>query len=494
MDHRRTFESPMDWEYQDSGPMDPSSPFARSAKQSQQKQKNSFASSNFNTFGHNRPGQAPSIFQRTNSTPSKPLPPTPGPPAATNSVPSFFPGGSFSRTTTAPPFRNPAFTTPRKAFDADVLSEVSGAEDSPAATDASDFPETPDRDVDDFGRMTVTPASMAHHRSPYKKTSGKGEIAIFASRDKVRKRRRNNGDKDISGYRLPYRYGEEQDGTDYDSDDSTAGRPSSSASTAAAKKGKGFFGHLFSMIQKHPHVPQILGFWLTFVFHLVVLGITFSIMWMVWSGLREDFFAARRAARDAVVNEMDKCRADYMENKCAPKEQRLPAMFQLCEQWFECFSQDPNRIKNIQIGAKGIVEILNEIVDAMHWKTMIAFIALAGMFFFSGRSLINNTTGYANFAAPVPPPRPYASHPASMGHPMVMSPQGIAWEQIPQTPRHLHSRHLLNNDETPETDASPSPYKALPAPQTPSTRRSPVKGDRMRSPTKSRSPTKRYRD
>lgn len=39
MDHRRTFESPMDWEYQDSGPMDPSSPFARSAKQSQQKLK-----------------------------------------------------------------------------------------------------------------------------------------------------------------------------------------------------------------------------------------------------------------------------------------------------------------------------------------------------------------------------------------------------------------------------------------------------------------------
>lgn len=357
---------------------------------------------------------------------------------------------------------------------------------------------------------------MVHHRSPYKKASGKGEIAqtIFASRDKVRKRRRN-GEKDISGYRLPYRYDE---GTDYDSDDSTTqvGRAHSSSSVAPAKRGKGFFGHVFSAIQKHPHVPQILGFWLTFVFHLVVLTITFSIMWMVWSGLREDFFAARRAARDAIVNEMDKCRADYMDNRCAPKEQRLPAMYQLCEQWFECFNQDPNRIKNVQIGAKGIVEILNEIVEAMHWKTMvscrptlmnkiapssfgeflqIAFIALAGMFFFSGRSLINNTTGYANFAAPAPPPQPFPSHAASMGHPMVMSPQGIAWEQIPQTPRHMQSRHFLNNhDETPDTDASPSPYKALAAPQTPSSRRSPMKGDRGRSPTKSRSPTKRYRD
>jgi hypothetical protein len=32
---RRTFESPMDWEYQNQGPMDPTSPFVQSAQKAQ---------------------------------------------------------------------------------------------------------------------------------------------------------------------------------------------------------------------------------------------------------------------------------------------------------------------------------------------------------------------------------------------------------------------------------------------------------------------------
>lgn len=32
---RRTFESPMDWEYQNSGPLDPTSPFVQSAQRAQ---------------------------------------------------------------------------------------------------------------------------------------------------------------------------------------------------------------------------------------------------------------------------------------------------------------------------------------------------------------------------------------------------------------------------------------------------------------------------
>lgn len=33
---RRTFEGPMDWEYQDSGPFDPTSPFTHAAKSNSQ--------------------------------------------------------------------------------------------------------------------------------------------------------------------------------------------------------------------------------------------------------------------------------------------------------------------------------------------------------------------------------------------------------------------------------------------------------------------------
>jgi hypothetical protein len=41
---RRTYEGPMDWEYQNSGPLDPTSPFAHAAKSNSQNSKLAFTS------------------------------------------------------------------------------------------------------------------------------------------------------------------------------------------------------------------------------------------------------------------------------------------------------------------------------------------------------------------------------------------------------------------------------------------------------------------
>jgi hypothetical protein len=257
----------------------------------------------------------------------------------------------------------------------DALSEVSAAESSPAATDGSDFLDTPEHDQSfDMAHMTITPHTMSKNNKMLfaKKLSGKGEIpkTIFASRDKVRKRKRYNADKDVSAYRLPYIQQGEYDDSDYESDESTFQPPRPKGNQK--KRGKdGWFGSFLATIQRHPYAPSILGYWLNFTFSLVCVTGTFWIGWAIIAGLREDFAAARSSVREEIMDEMAKCRSDYIANQCSPIEKRLPAMYELCDLWYTCMNKSPDHLKKIQLGAKNIVEIINEIVDTMSYKTIV---------------------------------------------------------------------------------------------------------------------------
>ncbi|OTA99011.1 hypothetical protein M426DRAFT_325522 [Hypoxylon sp. CI-4A] len=473
---RRTYESPMDWEYQTHGPVDPSSPFIKSLQG-----KNTFGSTNINNnnsaFGH-------SPFQRTQSTPSpaKPLPSTPH-------QPSLFSTSSLHRTATAPAFRNPAFTTPRKPFDSDALSEISAAESSPAATDVSDYPDTPENDqTNDLARMTITPATMNKNRGLMpKKTPGRGEISrtLFTPRDKVRKRKRFNDNKDVSGYRLPYAQPDERDESDYESDESTF-QPSKPRRDQAGRKKDGWFGSFLAAIQRHPYAPSILGYWLTFGFNLLCVSGACWVGWAIISGLREDFVTENQAERALILAAIDKCTSDYIQNKCSPVEKRLPAMYKQCDEWYDCMHQNPDNVKHVSNSAREMAKIFEEIVQTLSYKTIGLLVVLFTIFVYSGRSLYKSTNAFTDIPQPHPPgPYPYSQ---SADQFMRSPSQPVYWQGMPpQTPRH---RHLTVNDETPDTD-EPLRY-ALPPPETPSFRRSPSKGERGRSPAKSRSPTKRY--
>lgn len=222
-----------------------------------------------------------------------------------------------------------------------------------------------------MAHMTITPARQKLLFP--KKASGRGEIAktIFPTRDKVRKRKRYNADKDISGYRLPYIQSGEGDDPDYESDESTY-QPNGPQGKQKKKRSKdGWLGGILATIARHPYAPSILGYWLNFVFSLACVSLTLWFGWAIIGGLREDFAAARSFVRDEILDEMAKCRSDYIDNKCAPVERRLPAMFQLCEQWYACMNKNPDHLKKVQLGAKNIVEIINEIVDTMSYKTIV---------------------------------------------------------------------------------------------------------------------------
>jgi len=224
-----------------------------------------------------------------------------------------------------------------------------------------------------MGNMTITPATMSRRGLLFpKKASGKGEISrtVFASRDKVRKRKRYNADKDVSGYRLPYIQQGECDDSDYESDESTF-QPNKAHGKYREYRKDGRVGSFLSFLRRHPDAPSILGYWLTFAFNTVCMSGTLWLGWIIIAGLHEDFNAARSSVRDEFLEEIAKCRSDYIDNRCHPREQRLPAMHQMCEQWFACMNKNPDNLKKVQLGAKNIVEILNEIVDTMSYKTMV---------------------------------------------------------------------------------------------------------------------------
>ncbi len=211
---------------------------------------------------------------------------------------------SFTRTCpnqpSGPSFRNPAFTTPQRRVDDFVLSEMSGADESPAGlTDASegaaDTPDFFDRTDDDYGRGTITPATAGRALlGRHSRTSGRGQVPR-GNRDKVRKRKRQTGDRDVGSVRsrLP------RDSDDSDSD--WAQQHSGSSRARPGNRGGSFVGRLFTAIHDHPRVPIILSWWVQLGINLFIVSLC---MWGVWSFIsmmRADISRAHRGgARPAV--------------------------------------------------------------------------------------------------------------------------------------------------------------------------------------------------
>lgn len=409
----------------------------------------------------------------------------------------------------ATPFRNPAFTTPRRPFDDLVLSEASGAEDSPAArTEASDYPEdTPEADRMSDVNMTgpISPGkvdkSLRYSRSPFvTKKAGRGEIRAnrdLSVTDFMRKRKRHNLDKDVSS--IVRHRGQGWDSED-DSDGSVVPRHSRSRSKKTKEQPKGYVGSLFHMLDKHPNAPDNLYRWIQLLVNFFLVSIFVYIGYAIVDTVRTDIHNANEAARLELMGKMTECQNQYTMNRCSSDP--VPAVRILCDKWYHCKMQNPESIMRVKVTAKQIAEIINEFTDAMNLKAWVCILLthlymkrltfyvqgffLAVLLFcafannlFLGRHVSNNPTP----AAP--------SQPAAAPHEPLMHPDnGYMWIPV-QTPRTQRQAML---DEGTDTDNTPPPKMKplLAAPYTPSGRRSPSKGERSRSPVKNRNLLKEY--
>ncbi|KAH7126191.1 Di-sulfide bridge nucleocytoplasmic transport domain-containing protein [Dactylonectria macrodidyma] len=464
---RRTYEGHMDWEYQGSGALDPTSPFTHAAKGSSQ---NVFATPSKSL---SRPNPFANL-----GTPTRPQQPPP-------QVSSFTP--QLPSRASAPAFRNPAFTTPRKPFDELALSEASGAEDSPALTEVSDFPnDTPeaDRMGDIVMGGTMSPSKIDKSfrygktgiPSSKKYSSGRGEIRgsrDLSATDLLRKRKRHNLDKDV-GSVARYR-GQGWEDSDTDSDDSIAPRVQNRSRGKRTKPPtrKGVVGSLFHLLDEHPNAPDNLYRWIQLLVNFFLVSIFVYIGWAVVDTVRGDIHSANEKARSELMNQISVCQTKYKINECSKKDR--PGLEDRCAEWFECAMQNPEAIMRVKVTAKQIAEIINDFSDAMNIKAWGIFFGFLVFCAFANNIKLGNGGDKVTPAAP--------SQSAAIHDPTLIPEGGPGFMWVPvQTPR--ASRHAMLDEGT-DTDSSPPKMKPLlAAPYTPSGRRSPSKRERSLSPIK----------
>lgn len=262
-----------------------------------------------------------------------------------------------------------------------MLSEASGAEDSPALTEVSDFPnDTPETDrMGDVimggamspSRIDKTLRYGKNVLPPKKHYSGRGDIRgnrELSAADLLRKRKRHNLDKDV-GSVARYR-GQGWDDSDADSDNSIA-PPLQSRSRSKKNKAppKGVMGALFHMLDEHPNAPDNLFRWIKFLVNFFLISIFAYIGWAIVDTVRADIHRANEEARLELIGKMTKCHNQYTANECSQKV--LPALETMCDGWSKCMNQNPESIMRVKVTAKQIAEIINEFSEAMNLKAWV---------------------------------------------------------------------------------------------------------------------------
>jgi hypothetical protein len=334
---KRSQESPMDWEWQTQGPTDPNSPFLQS-KQQNLKGKLLFAA----------------VWTITHLSYTEAFEPRP--------QSSFMNASS----TVASPFRNPSFTTPRKPFDQDLFSEVSGAESSPA--DNADAEDTPD--PKSSTAMTTVPSGFSNKKPIFGKY-GAGFTGFSPGREqrrnrfgnavvnKVRKRKRVDRDHAaLIGTR----------GSDSDSEDES--RSKSRGQKHAEAQSRSWLSQLLTDIESHPNVPNVLSYYAQLMLNFFFLGLTIFGVWTFWSTIRSDVDKASEEATAIVVAEMAKCARDFVDNGCA-KSTRPPALEAVCDNWSLCMNRDPNSVGRAKISANTFAQIFNSFIEPISYKAMV---------------------------------------------------------------------------------------------------------------------------
>lgn len=342
--NRRTHESPMDFEWQNpGGPADTTSPFY---KLSQSVRRSKLRVCIF------RWHQTDKYDTAGFDSPSKPL--------TQVNAPSFF---SATPAKTAPQFRNPSFTTPRKPFDADLFSETSGAESSPADNaDAEDTPENIGKKTHIVAAKVKQPIfgkyglGWGHSpgRSDVKRTNRHTETAL----QKARKRKRIDRDH----YTVARRGSSESE--------AESSRPTSRDNEKVQRE-EGWLGSFFTNLERRKDLPYVLSHYPQILLNFFLFG---CIVWLIVNFLlvaAGDLRHAQQEEQAVVIAEIAKCNQDYLENRCAP-ETRLPALQSVCHAWEICMDRNPASVSKSRLTAQAMGQALNSFIEPISWKAMVS--------------------------------------------------------------------------------------------------------------------------
>lgn len=273
---------------------------------------------------------------------------------------------SMPRQNSAPAFRNPAFTTPQASYYMDV-------DDSPAMTEASPAPpETPDMDRSDLMDSLDLSSPEPPRRTLFsEKRSGKGALsrvtALDFQKDRVRKRMRNDRDRDIGSTRSRLPGGCDEDDSDFDEYNQDEGRRRRSST-----KNMGWLHYILSTVSANPDAPIVFSYYLQLFVDACLAGLLLWGVWGAFTTARGEVMYAAEKARAEKLAEIDLCSRNYLANKCAPLSSRLPALGPACDEWETCMNQDPNSVAGVKASAGQMAEVINAFTAQLSWKSIVS--------------------------------------------------------------------------------------------------------------------------
>ena len=367
----RGHESPMDFQWDGTGPSDPNSPFRMSALNNTltpTAQKKRECKDNFMVpiYAMNIYKQEIGDLSSFQSTTSKL--PTLTPPSS-----QTFLFQTASRP--APPlFKGASFTTPRQAADTPRKSLSFAALD---ATEGSDMgtPETP--------RVPRSPTKESSTKSlalvsPIRKT-GRGEIKRVSNDGAINKvRRRRVGQKlergdwwMISGPAGSASEGEDQGAEDDEDDGDDDGRQMYEGMSTPRRWGSKAKSAATRWAQTHREIPVIASQYLQLFFNLSMILLLLYAVFCFYLTVRRDVDQKVEEYSAEIVQEMSQCAKEYVENRCDPN-MRVPAMEIRCTAWERCMNRDPTQIGRARVSAETFAEIINSFIEPISYKTMVS--------------------------------------------------------------------------------------------------------------------------
>ena len=168
---------------------------------------------------------------------------------------------------------------------------------------------------------------------------------------KVHKRRRRDGDGDVR----------------------SASRRSSQEQAAAGdsdQKKMGIVPSILTFIDAHPSLPNTLSVYVQFVLNLFFAFCLMYVLYGVFSTIRHDIDEKAMVESDAIMTEMTLCARNFHENRCE-RENRVPAMEQVCNNWESCMQRDPLKVGRSKLSAGMFAEIFNSFIEPISMKAIV---------------------------------------------------------------------------------------------------------------------------
>ncbi|KAI9805385.1 MAG: hypothetical protein M1826_004770 [Phylliscum demangeonii] len=147
----------------------------------------------------------------------------------------------------------------------------------------------------------------------------------------------------------------------------------STATPPAARTWLSWLHPAAEWIAAHPDFPTTLSYWTQLLFNSLLLLAVLYLLHAAWRTIQADIDQQAAAALADAAADMAACARQFVDNRCDPAAQRVPAMEAVCDTWARCMNHPPPSAARgrAHLSAHTIAHMYNAFCDALSLKTML---------------------------------------------------------------------------------------------------------------------------